>query len=63
MNIGHIDKLEGRIMFAEQETEMLLEGKPIKDFPESAKQKIYLLGLDECYTAIPRNIKTLMVIG
>lgn len=60
MNLGHIEKMNERIVFSEQETEMLLEGKPIEDFSESAKRKIYLLGFDKWYGAIPRNIKALM---
>lgn len=63
MNIGHTDKMAECFKFSEQETEMLLQGSPIKDFSESTKQKILLLGLDEWYAAIPRNIKALMNIG
>lgn len=63
MNIGHIDKMENTFVFSEQETGMLLRGEPIESFPESTKQKIFKLGLDEWYPAIPRNIRMLMNIS
>jgi epoxyqueuosine reductase len=63
MNIGHIDKMTKCFMFSEQETEMLLQGNLIENFSEDTKQKIFTLGLDEWYEAIPRNIKALMNIG
>ncbi len=63
MNIGHIDKMENTLAFSEQETGMLLQGEPIESFPESTKQKIFELGLDEWYPAIPRNIRMLMDIS
>ena len=63
MNIGHIEKMENSLVFSEQETGMLLEGEPIESLPESMKQKIFKLGLDEWYPAIPRNIRMLMNIS
>jgi epoxyqueuosine reductase len=60
MNIGHIDKMDGCFVFSEQETGMLLQGESIESFPEGMKQKIFKLGLDEWYSAIPRNIRMLM---
>lgn len=63
MNIGHTEKMDGRFEFSEQETAMLLEGRPIEDFPKNARQKIFKLGLDEWYSAIPRNIRLLMQIS
>ena len=63
MNIGHTVKMDNCIKFSEQETGMLLEGRPIEDFPEDARQKIFMLGLDEWYAAIPRNIRALIQIS
>ncbi|MDQ2087997.1 4Fe-4S double cluster binding domain-containing protein [Herbivorax sp. ANBcel31] len=60
MNIGHTDKIAECIIFSEQETEMLLKGRPIEELSEDMKQKILFLGLDQWYDAIPRNIKVLM---
>ena len=63
MNIGHTDKMDRCFVFSERETGMLLQGEPIESFPESMKQKIYKLGLDKWYLAIPRNIRMLMNIS
>lgn len=52
------DVLEG-VAFTEEETEMLLSGKPVKTFSKDLKSKIYMLGIDDWYAAIPRNLKTL----
>lgn len=60
MNAGYIDKMKECIVFSEQDTNKLLDGDPIESFCEETKAKIYLLGLDQCYAAIPRNIKVLM---
>jgi epoxyqueuosine reductase len=60
MNKGHLDKLEQAIIFSEEDTEMILEGKPPESFSDETKQKIRMLGLDAWYAAIPRNIKMLM---
>ncbi len=62
MNIGYTEKMTECFVFSEQETEMLLQGIPIEDFSENTKQKIFILGLDEWYAAIPRNIKALINI-
>jgi epoxyqueuosine reductase len=60
MNNGHLDRMEQTVIFSEEETDMLLEGKPLESFSEETKQKINVLGLDAWYTAIPRNIRVLM---
>ena len=52
------DVVEG-IYFTEEETDMLLEGKPIDTFSDNAQSKIKRLGLDEWYAAIPRNLEIL----
>lgn len=38
---------------------MLLEGKSIDSFPAGFKSKVYKLGIDQWYEAIPRNLKVL----
>lgn len=60
MNVGHTDKMAECIIFSEQETDMLLKGRPIEELSKDMKQKIFLLGLDQWYAAIPRNIKVLI---
>lgn len=60
MNIGYTAKADECFVFSEQETEMLLQGVPIDSFTEKTRQKIYALGLDQWYAAIPRNIRALM---
>ncbi len=52
------DVIEG-VSFTEEETEMLLTGKPINTFSKDFKSKVYMLGIDDWYAAIPRNLKTL----
>lgn len=59
MNYGQVDNFIDFISFTEEETNMLLDGKPIDTFSEEFKAKIFMLGLDEWYEAIPRNLKTL----
>lgn len=60
MNKGHLDRMEQKVVFSEEDTGMLLQGKPLESLPEETKQKIHMLGLDAWYAAIPRNIKALM---
>lgn len=59
MNKNQIDKVIDPISFSEEETGMLLEGEPIDNFPQQLKEKVNMLGLNECYQAIPRNLKVL----
>lgn len=59
MNKNQTHKVDDSISFSEEETDMLLEGKPIDDFSVQLKEKVYKLGLNECYQAIPRNLKVL----
>jgi epoxyqueuosine reductase len=59
MNHAQIDKIIDCISFTEEETNMLLDGKPIDTFSKEFKTKIYTLGIDEWYASIPRNLKTL----
>lgn len=59
MNCGQADKVIEGVSFTEEETGMLLAGKSIDTFSEEFKTKIYMLGIDEWYEAIPRNLKAL----
>ncbi len=59
MNHEQLDKVIDYISFSEEETNMLLAGKPIDTFSKELKEKVLMLGLDEWYSAIPRNLKTL----
>ncbi len=59
MNKNQLDKVADSIAFSEDETSMLLEGKPLDTFSVQLKEKVYKLGLDEWYQAIPRNLKVL----
>jgi epoxyqueuosine reductase len=59
MNNKQADNIIEGISFTEEETDMLLEGRPIDTFSEELKAKAYFLGIDEWYKAIPRNLKIL----
>lgn len=59
MNNSQLNKVVDDIAFTEEETNMLLEGRPIESFSEEAKAKIFMLGIDEWYEAIPRNLRML----
>lgn len=62
MNHAQLDNVIDSISFTEEETNMLLAGKPIDTFSEEFKTKVYMLGIDQWYKAIPRNLKTLFEI-
>lgn len=59
MNFEQIDNVIDNISFTEEETDMLLAGKPINTFSKGFRAKIYMLGINDWYKAIPRNLKTL----
>lgn len=59
MNYEQADNVLEGISFSQEETNMLLDGKPIDTFSEEFKTKVYMLGINEWYEAIPRNLKTL----
>jgi epoxyqueuosine reductase len=60
MNREEVNSEIEEISFTEEETRMLLEGRPIDSFSEEAKDKIYKLGINDWYDAIPRNLKILL---
>lgn len=59
MNRKEIGNIIEHISFTEEETKMLLEGTPIHSFSDEFKAKIFMLGIDEWYEAIPRNLRVL----
>lgn len=59
MNYKQIHNVIDSIVFTEEETNMLLTGKPIDTFSEEFKTKIYTLGINNWYEAIPRNLRIL----
>ncbi len=59
MNSKQKEYVIGHMAFTEEETGMLLEGKAIDALPEELKEKLFCLGMDEWYGAIPRNLKAL----
>lgn len=63
MNSRQVNNIIDNISFTEEETNMLLAGEPIDAFSNELKTKIYLLGIDEWYEAIPRNLKILLDRG
>ncbi len=60
MNQSQLDNIMEDINFSEEETLMLLEGKDISTFPKELSEKVDILGLAECYEAIPRNLSILL---
>ncbi|MBZ9685904.1 4Fe-4S binding protein [Clostridium estertheticum] len=59
MNYEQVDNVIECVSFTEEETNMLLDGKPIDTFSKEFKTKIYMLGINEWYEVIPRNLKIL----
>ena len=59
-NKDYINNIIGPIEFNETETDMLLSGKLMKEFPPTLKKKVVFLGMDQWLSAIPRNIKVLL---
>ncbi len=60
MNKDFIHKTIGPIRFSEEETEMVLAGRRLEEFPPELQRKAKMLGLDEWLASIPRNIRVLM---
>ncbi|MBH1942100.1 4Fe-4S binding protein [Mobilitalea sibirica] len=59
MNHKQLGDVLDPISFTEEETNLLLKGESLTSFSEEAKSKIYLLGIHEWYSAIPRNLQIL----
>ncbi|WP_160680072.1 4Fe-4S double cluster binding domain-containing protein [Clostridium sp. C8-1-8] len=60
MNQAQRNKIIENISFTEEETNLLLEGYPLDNLSTELKYKIDLLGINQWYNAIPRNLKTLL---
>lgn len=60
MNKQEVNQIVEGISFSEEETNMLLEGKPITSFSKDAQERIHYLGMNAWYNAIPRNLKVLL---
>lgn len=59
-NKDYIGNVIGPIEFDKDETDLLLSGKSMKEFPPALKKKVRFLGMDQWIQAIPRNIKILL---
>ena len=62
-NAKLIDKVEERICFDENETEMILNAKPFDSLMKATRDKIEYIGMGSCYNVIPRNIRLLEARG
>lgn len=51
----HLEPVE----FAEEETDLLLAGKPVELFPQDLRQKVEALEMSEYLGAIPRNLQAI----
>ncbi|QAA33712.1 4Fe-4S double cluster binding domain-containing protein [Clostridium manihotivorum] len=60
MNHTQKDNIIENISFTEEETNLLLEGHPLNNLSSELKHKVNLLGINQWYSAIPRNLKTLL---
>lgn len=58
-NRDYIDNVIGPIEFDAEETGMLLDGKPMREFPPALKRKARLLGMDSWLDVMPRNMMVL----
>jgi epoxyqueuosine reductase len=63
MNYKQEDNVIECVSFTEQETNKLLDGESIDTFSKELLTKIGMLGIDEWYEAIPRNLRTLFYYG
>ena len=59
-NKPYMSNIIGPIEFNETETEMLLSGTPMEEFPEDMVGKVKILGLHTWIKAIPRNLRILL---
>lgn len=47
------------VLFSEEETKILLEGKPIDTFPDRLKNEIKRLNIEEYLSVVPRNLNAI----
>ncbi len=60
MNQDYIHNTIGPIRFSAEETELLLAGRRLETCPPEMQRKAKLLGMDEWWDNIPRNLRVLM---
>ncbi len=60
MNRDYVNNVLGTVRFNEDETDMLLSGRPLNAYTPALKQKAEILGLCQWIDAIPRNLKVLL---
>jgi epoxyqueuosine reductase len=63
MNKEYLDHTIGPIQFNEEETDMMLSGCPLDAFSPAFQQKSKMLGLDQWFDNIPRNLKALFEVS
>ena len=59
-NRGLLGKTDREVAFAAEETEMILEGKPLESLPPALRQKIEGLDMIEYYGVLGRNLEVLL---
>lgn len=59
-NKEYLDNIVEPVEFSEEEAQLLLEGKPLEQFPEKMKQKVKELDMFDYLAALPRNLKILL---
>ncbi len=60
MNTPYLHTRMEPLEFTEEETALLIEGKPFEIFPESLKQKVRALEMMEYLSVVPRNLQVLL---
>lgn len=59
-NKDYLDNVIEPVEFTEDEALLLVEGRPLEQFPETLKQKVKELDMFDYLTALPRNLKVLL---
>jgi epoxyqueuosine reductase len=59
MNAKQLDYAEGPVEFGEEETRMLLDGKPFAELPQATKDKLQTFDVRNYYEVVERNLKAL----
>lgn len=59
-NKDYLDNVIEPVEFTEDEALLLVEGRPLEQFPAILKQKVKELDMFDYLTALPRNLKVLL---
>lgn len=59
-NKEHMNNIIEPIEFTEEETLLLIDGKPLELYPDTLTEKIKILGIFDYLDALPRNLRALM---